>query len=97
MRAGHGVLDASQPGQAKFGGALFAWQQFDAQTETQVGDEIAVIVVAGSAGLMRVIANFRAFLMSVEGLNGIINIAGPREEQNGSDGGTVLLLHPGKG
>jgi len=51
---------------------------FDAEADAKVGDEVAVINVAGAAGFLRVVADFRALLATVEGLDGDVDVEDPR-------------------
>jgi hypothetical protein len=43
--------------------------------DSQVGDEIALIDVAGAVGLLRVVATDGTLLVAVEGLNGVVERA----------------------
>ena len=97
MLAGHGLKDAPESGHAWFGGVLFARQDFDAKAETQVGDKITVIIVAGASAFLRVVADLCAFLVAVERLHGVVDVKDPRQEEDGRDGLAVLLFQPRQG
>ena len=64
---------------------LVAGADFDAEADAQVGDEIAVIDVAGATRLLWIVANGGTLLMAVEGLDGDVDVEDPRQAEGGRD------------
>ena len=60
------------------GGVFVAGAHFDAEADAQVGDEVAVIDMAGAAGFLRVVADLGSLLVAVERLNGDVDVEDPR-------------------
>jgi hypothetical protein len=78
-----------------FGGGVFvAGTHFDAEADAQVGDEVAVIDVAGAAGFLRVITDFGSLLVAVEGLDGDVDVEDPRQAERGGDAAEDLSGEP---
>mgnify|MGYP006866084300 CR=1 FL=1 len=81
-------------GEAFGGGVFVAGAHFDAEADAKVGDEVAVINVAGAAGFLRVVADFRALLVAVEGLDGDVDVEDPRQAECGGDAAEHLRGDP---
>ena len=62
---------------------LVAGAHFHAKADTQVRHEVAVIDVAGTTGLLGIVADFSSLLMTVEGLDGDVDVEDPRQAQRG--------------
>jgi hypothetical protein len=80
--------------QALGGGVLVAGTHFDAEADAEIGDEVAVIDVAGAAGFLRVVADFRTLLVAVEGLDGDVDVEDPGQAEDRLDAAEDLLGQP---
>jgi hypothetical protein len=83
-----------ESGQAFGGGVFVARAHFDAEADAQVGDEVTVIDVAGAAGFLRVVTDFRPLLVAVEGLDGDVDVEDPRQGERGGDAAEDLGGEP---
>ena len=83
-----------EAGQSFGGGVFVAGTHFDAEADAEVGDEVAVVDVAGTAGFLRVVANFGSLLVAVEGFDGNVDVEDPRQAKGGGDAGQNLAGQP---
>ena len=78
-----------------FGGRVFvAGTHFDTETDTQVGDEVAVIDVAGTTGFYGVVADLGSLLVAVEGFDGDVDVEDPRQAERRGDAAEYLVGEP---
>jgi hypothetical protein len=71
-----------------------AGTHFDAEADAQVGNEVAVIDVAGATGFLRVVADLGSLLVAVEGLDGDVDVEDPRQAEYGRDAAKDLSGEP---
>lgn len=70
-----------ESGQTFGGGVFVTGTHFHAKTDAQVGDEVAMIDMAGTAGFLSVVADLGSLLVAVERLDGDVNVENPREDE----------------
>src|SRR5436190_19343972 len=73
---------------------LFSSEHLHAQAQPRVGHKVAVKAVAGTSRLTGVEANFRAFLMAVDGLHRAVDIHHPRHAQDWLNTGSKMISNP---
>ena len=76
-------------------GRLVAGHNLNAQGQTGVGHQGAVVAMGGPSRLLGVVADDRAFLFAVKTLYRSINVEYPRRGQQGACGFAQVLVQPG--
>jgi hypothetical protein len=71
-----------------------AGADFNAEAEAQVGDEVAMVNVAGATWFLRVVADLGALLVAVEGLDGDVDVEDPRQAEGGGNAAEDLAGDP---
>jgi len=83
-----------EAGQAFGSGVFVAGAHLNTKADAQVGNEVAVIDMAGTSRFLRVVADLRPLLASVEGLDGDVDVEDPRHAQRGRDAAEDLARKP---
>lgn len=83
-----------EAGQAFGGGVLVSGAHFHAEADAQIGREVAVVDVAGAAGLLRVVADLRSLLAAMEGLDGDVDVEDPGQPEGRGDAAEDLAAEP---
>jgi len=78
-----------------FGMRLIARLHLDVQYQAQIGDEVGMVGVQGTPRLVRVVAQYRPFLMAVDRLDGHIGVENPRLAEQRLGDGQQMALQPG--